>query len=447
LTLLRSGSEAIFASEYKEIPSAANGASHDKQGVGIMRDEQRTSVLNLRRTTGVGPAAKFIVAIMLWIFMIPSGQAQTFSDLYDFTGSSDGGYLWGGVVRDPAGNLYGPGDEGGIGYGVVFKVDTKGNETVLHAFAGPPADGSFSISRLLRDKAGNLYGMTYYGGANDKGTVFKVDTKGNETVLYNFVGGTTDGCYPTGGLIRDASGNLYGTTSACGGGGGGTVFELSKSGETVLHSFTVAVTDGLTPAYGSLLMDKGGNLYGVTVYGGSFDRQFTKGVGTLYKLSSNGTFNVLHSFTPYGGDGYPMGTPVMDSAGNIYGTSYGCDPANCNGSGGTVWKWTNAGAYQVRFPFRIPKTQGSNPIDGVILDSKGNLYGDTYSGGTYDYGTVFQLRKNGSLTLLHSFSLTDGEYPIGGLTHNGVKSWYGTTQRGGTYGQGVVWSLQLALPQ
>jgi len=308
----------------------------------------------------------------------------------------------------------------------------------------------------------DFYGITYTGGQNNAGTVFKVDTKGNESVLHNFVGGKTDGCNPTGGLIRDASGNLYGTTAACGGGSWGTVFKLSKNGqETLLHSFSDSDTDGAIPQFGSLLLDKNGNLYGVTMYGGSNRTcliynnghclQYDDGHGTFYRLSTNGTsFTVLQNFGAnhnHGGDGFPMGTPIMDADGNIYGTSYGCDPADClHGLFGTVWEWTNAGAYQVLLPFSNQTTEGSNPIAGVILDSKGNLYGNTEVGGTYGYGTVFELSKSGSENLLHSFDGADGAYPVGGLIFGPGKVLYGTTYQGGTYGQGVVWSLQLDLP-
>jgi len=142
------------------------------------------------------------------------------------------------LVRDTAGNLYGTTSAGGSSYGVVFKVNKSGKETVLHSFAG--SDGSYTRGAVIRDANGELYGTAQAGGSFGYGRVFKVDGSGTETTLYSFAGGTTDGCYPYGGLLRDAAGNLYGTTSQCGGtSNAGTVFKLSKSGkETVLHSFT-----------------------------------------------------------------------------------------------------------------------------------------------------------------------------------------------------------------
>jgi uncharacterized repeat protein (TIGR03803 family) len=177
--------------------------------------------------------------------------------------------------------------------------------TVLYSFAGG-ADGANPYAGLFRDASGNLYGTTYGGGASGLGTVFKVDTTGNETVLYSFIGGT-DGKYPTGGLVRDASGNLYGTTHAGGSFFDGTVFKLDTNDkETVLHSFNIA-GDGYYPLAG-LIRDPSGNLYGTTEY------------NSLFKVDTNNKETVLHSFT--GTDGNtPLGGLVRDAAGNLYGTT------------------------------------------------------------------------------------------------------------------------------
>jgi uncharacterized repeat protein (TIGR03803 family) len=170
------------------------------------------------------------------------------------------------VIRDQAGNLYGTTTFGGAaGYGVVYKVDTAGLETVLYSFKGA-ADGGEPYGGLIRDSAGNLYGTTPSYGTGYEGVVYKVDTAGNETVLYTFTGGS-DGGYPYGGLVRDSAGNLYGTTSLGGTAGAGVVYELSAAGqETVLHSFTGGA-DGGTP-YAGVIRDSAGNIYGTTYSGG-----------------------------------------------------------------------------------------------------------------------------------------------------------------------------------
>src|SRR5271166_3337245 len=243
---------------------------------------------------GARVALALVVVLGVEVGAAQSAQAQTFTLLYSFTGGGDGGNPDAGLVRDAAGNLYGTTANGGTtGGGVVFKVDRRGNESVLYSFA--TIEGGFlPYSSLVRDTEGNLYGTTFTGGTGcsphyDCGTVFKVDSSGTETVLYSFTGGTKDGCNPWGGLVRDGAGNLYGTTSGCGASGLGTVFKVDTSNaETLVHSFDAA--DGAVPLYTGLLLDKKGNLYGVTEYGGP------SGDGVLYKLSSSGTFTVLHGF-------------------------------------------------------------------------------------------------------------------------------------------------------
>jgi uncharacterized repeat protein (TIGR03803 family) len=190
----------------------------------------------------------------------PSGHETV---LHTFTGGADG--CGGGeLARDPAGNLYGASNFGGsggcpgFGCGVVFKLDPAGNETVLHNFTGA-ADGNFP-GPLVRDSAGNLYGATYLGGPGGftGGVVFKIDTLGNETTLHNFTGGS-DGNNPRG-ITLDPAGNLYGTTAYGGTGSAGVVFKIDTSGnETLLHSFTGGA-DGGTPFTG-VIRDEAGNLY------------------------------------------------------------------------------------------------------------------------------------------------------------------------------------------
>jgi uncharacterized repeat protein (TIGR03803 family) len=366
-----------------------------------------------------------------------SSQAQTFTVLHNFTGGNDGGNPSAGLVRDKAGNLYGTtvyGNAGEceLGCGLVFEVDTSGTETVLYGFQGG-TDGAYPYAGLIRDAAGNLYGTTFNGGSSDNGgTVFKVDTSGTETVLHNFTGGTTDGCHPEGGLLRDKAGNLYGTTQACGASRYGTVFKMDTSGtETVLHSFAGGTTDGAYPVYTSLLMDKNGNLYGVTEYGGA------SGEGVVYMLSSSGTLTVLHNFTGYPDGCYPNGTPARDKKGNLYGTANACGSSNL----GIVWKVSKKGTETVLHNFTGYPTDGGNPYAGVIIDAKGNLYGDASQGGTSDAGVVYKLSKSKTLTVLHNFTRSDGQFLVGGVIRDGKGNLYGTTYGGGSYSYGTAWKL------
>jgi len=244
---------------------------------------------------------------------------------YTFSGGSDGARpTYSNLVRDPSGNLYGTTWEGGgtgcvgSGCGTVFKVDAAGNESIVHSFR-TAVDGSTPLAGLIRDSAGNLYGTTSEGGvAFGFGTVFKIDAQNNYTVLYRFTG-KADGSGPIGAVVRDSSGNLYGTTSQGGdipcfpSVGCGVVFKLDTAGvETVLHTFHGS--DGRAPN-GNLIRDPGGNLYGVTQFGGQFD------VGTVFKIDASGNFSVLHDFSNQTDGSYPHAGLVRDAAGNLYGTA------------------------------------------------------------------------------------------------------------------------------
>ena len=194
----------------------------------------------------------------------------------------------------------------------MFKVDTSGNERVLYSFTGG-ADGGFPVGGVILDSKGNLYGTTNGGGASGAGVVFKVDPTGNETVLYSFTGGA-DGGYPLWvTLARDAAGNLYGTTVSGGASGAGVVFKVDASGnETVLYSFTGGA-DGGWPQAG-VIRDSAGTLYGTTI-GNSFGAQ------VAYKVDPTGHQTVLHVFTGGADGGYPYGNLIRDPAGNLYGTA------------------------------------------------------------------------------------------------------------------------------
>ena len=178
---------------------------------------------------------------------------------------------------------------------MVYEVNSAGTETVLHTFAGSPSDGEAPNTAVVRDEAGNIYGTTLVGGSGSScsggcGTVFKIDAAGNETVLYSFTGGS-DGCYPLQSLLRNKTGDLFGTTNgnvygavpgypSC---GNGTIFKVDSAGNfTLLHSFAAGSSDGAGPSGGHLTMDSSGNLYGLTTEAGS------KSSGVLYKLSKDG---------------------------------------------------------------------------------------------------------------------------------------------------------------
>jgi len=391
-------------------------------------------------------ALAFLLVLGLAICSAPFGQAQTFTTLHNFKGSPDGAIPFGGVVRDKARSFYGTTEAGGkkscslvqTGCGTVFKLDTSGTETVLYNFSQSGAAGFWPLAGVVADRAGNLYGTTYYGGnfacpgnSAGCGTVFKRSPGGKLTVLHTFAGGTTDGCNPWGGLTRDQAGNLYGTTFGCGASNTGTIFQIDTKGNfTLLHSF-VWYIEGQLPQYTSLLLDKLGNLYGVAAWGGSANQ------GTLYMLSPSGALTVLHNFAGGATDGcHPVGTPAMDRAGNFYGVTDSCGSSN----DGIIWKVSNTGVETVLWNF-TGGADGAVPFGGVLVDAKSNLYGDT-SGGNTNVGSAYRLSASGKLKVLHTFASPNGYYPIGGLLRDNAGNLYGTTAYGGSGLGGTVFKLK-----
>ena len=373
-------------------------------------------------------------------------HAQTFSVIHAFDQHSEGAAPYAPLVQDAAGNLYGTTFDGGASgdtgcandCGVAYALDSTGQETVLYTFAR--TSGGKSEGGLIRDSKGNLYGTTLIGG-NSKcgdgagcGTVFKLDTAGTLTVLHAFQG--PDGRRPVAALLRDTAGNLYGTTWEGGAVNRGTVFKIDTTGkETVLHSFRAK--DGAWPLSG-LIADAQGNLYGTTELGGDLTGGCgTLGCGVVYKIDRSGHETVLYSFTGGTDGSESSGNLVRDAAGNLYGTTglggdLGCNaPWGC----GVVFKIDSAGHETVLHSFEQQPSDGWNPIAGLVRDPAGNLYGTTYRGGAYGWGTVFELDTTGKETLLHSFTGgPDGAAPYAGLYRDSSNNLYGTAVGGGSIG-------------
>jgi uncharacterized repeat protein (TIGR03803 family) len=240
---------------------------------------------------------------------------------------------------------------------------------------------------LVMDSAGNIYGTTTTGGANHYGTIFKLTPSGQETVLYSFCGNNQCGPAYTGALVLDSQGNIYGTTPYTGTNDSGTIYKLSPAGVmTVLYNFCSQTNcaDGGIP-YAGVFMDSAGNLYGTTYQGGIGGYQ---GKGVLYKLSASGQYSVLHSFGSSPGDGTnPRAGVTMDSRGNLYGVT----DAGGTFSLGTVYKYSRTGVESVLWNFGSG-TDGARPWNVPLLDSNGIfLYGTTAYGGATNYGTVWKL--------------------------------------------------------
>jgi uncharacterized repeat protein (TIGR03803 family) len=392
---------------------------------------------------GDGMKLPLLMPGLLLLALASPAPAQIFNQLYGFSGGSDGGNPFANLVRDKAGNFYGTTYSGGNestcaypGCGVVYKVDSSGNETPLYTFAGPPGDGAHPVAGVIADDSGDFYGTTSYGGAHGYGTVFEVNAAGFEKVLESFTGGA-DGGIPNGGLIRDKAGNLYGTTYTGGAAGLGTVFKLNASGAfTTLYSFA-DLAHGAHPNAALLLEPKTGDLYGTTQYGGASNR------GTVFKLEASGTETVLYSFSGIPDGAYPQAQLVRTSAGDLYGTTTEGGSSN----NGTVFELTTAGAETVIHNFG-GSLDGSYPMSGVTLDAAGNIYGTTFRGGSsgnIGSGTVYKIDSTGNETILYAFQGSfDGQSPAASLILNqNATAVYGTTESGGFECCGVVYSVSL----
>jgi len=310
-------------------------------------------------------------------------KIKTETPLVNFNSGQTGGGeypYFAGLARDKAGNLYGTTSYGGVhNLGTVFVISPEGAETLLYSFGDHTNDGVYPFGGVVIDKTGNLYGTTNIGGVSNRGTVFKVTPSGAETVLYSFSGGS-DGCNPDAGVVIGKKNILYGTTPACGAKNYGTIFKVTQSGvQTTLHTFNLDGTDGILP-YAGVTLDKAGNLYGTTYEGGTND------AGTVYKLTATGTETILHSFSFVGTEGYyPQSRVVFDKQSNLYGsTTYGV------GNLGTVYEITQNGTETVLHRFNKDGTDGYHPYGGVII-VKNALYGTTLAGGANDVGTVYKV--------------------------------------------------------
>jgi uncharacterized repeat protein (TIGR03803 family) len=385
----------------------------------------------------------------------------SFLPLYSFHGN-DGYNPEAKLVFGPDGALYSTTLSGGNGNGVVFRLTPPPTfcaisfcpwiATVIHTFNGGTTDGSTPVSEVVFDQAGNLYGTTDHGGAYGWGLAYRLTRNQGgswtESVLHNFKQDGTDGIYPDAGLVFSSDGKLYGTTLDGGNYGDGIVFSLARDGgdnwtEAVLHNHLYDGTDGARPE-AKVVFDSAGNLFGTTVTGGTYDH------GAVFELSpaQGGGWNeqLLYSFRSIDGCG-PRSTLIMDSAGNLYGTSFSCG-AN---SYGAVFKLspTLGGSWTETVLYNFRADDGQYPCTGLISDATGNLYGTTAFGGTYGVGTVYELTPTqGGYTerVLYSFDGPHGDnsFCLSGsneLTLDAAGNLYGTTPTGGDNHEGAAYRL------
>jgi len=385
---------------------------------------------------------RFLAVVALVTFLANGRQTascQTQMVLYNFTNHGDGGYPNWGVTADTSGNLYGTTYGGGLGFGTVFELSPDGNGswtyTVLYSFGGKD-DGKHPSGPIMLDRDGNLYGTTESGGAHGYGVVFELTLRSGswqETPLYSFRGGL-DGKFPIAGVIMDRKGNLFGTTYN--GFKPATVFELTAVqgvwGKRVLYR---------TPTSGAgLTLDAAGNLYLASYY-------------SVFKLAPTGhgewIATVLHTSTGYPKDGYwNASAPVFDQAGNLY----GCTEAGGRNDEGTLYRLVpqsdRGWKEQVLLSFAGAYT-GSAPSGNLILDASGNVFGITAWGGSHAYGKAFELVSSTHgfrYKALWNFDANDGLNPSGSLVLDSAGNLYGSASKGGVnvkdnWGFGVVFEV------
>src|SRR5215472_14451829 len=324
------------------------------------------------------------IVLLLFVFhlLTPIGsRAQTFETLVTFSGANGGLPTWP-LVQGMDGNLYGSTSYGGTGQGTIFRINSAGQLTTLYNFCSLTSceDGQYPYGGVIEATDGNFYGTTAGGGTNNYGTVFRITPAGMLTTLVSF---SSVGLAGTG-VIEGTDGDFYGTTSNGGSLGDGTIFRVTRQGTlTVLHTFQF--TDGKFP-YDALIQGVDGNFYGTTYSGGSGNSSTCQGIGcgTIFKMTPSGSFATLYSF---------------------------CSQANC--------------------------ADGQWPSGGLVQGTDGSFYGTTQALGAYGEscpfgicGTVFKITSSGTLTTLHSFDTTDGSAPYAGLTQDTGGSFYGSTNMG-----------------
>ncbi len=374
--------------------------------------------------------------------------AQTVTTLVDFN-YSNGSFPYAAQVQGTDGNLYGTTSGGGAqNSGTVFKISQSGAFTELYSFCSLSGcgDGENPEGGLVQASDGNYYGTTSAGGAYGWGTVFRITAKGVLTTLYSFCpeAGCVDGATPVPSLVQATNGLLYGTTSGGGASGNGAVFEITISGTlTTLYSFCsfANCSDGGNPQ-GALIQGNDGDLYGTTVSGGA------NGSGTVYRITLAGAHSVVYNFCSLTGcsDGQdPYSALVEDSKGNFYGTTR---LGGVNGVG-TVFKLNSSGKLITLYAFCSVSgcADGSEPFfAGLAAGTDGNYYGTTDLGGV-GFGTLYKIGPQGTFTTLYSFGTEsgDGLNPYAALMQATNGSFFGTTYGGGTGGVGAIFSLSVGL--
>jgi uncharacterized repeat protein (TIGR03803 family) len=384
--------------------------------------------------------------LALSTFATPDGASAdaTYQTLYTFTGGSDGAQPQSGLVMDAAGNIYGTTPMGGASnLGTLFRLAPDGTFTVLHGFKSGRDGAIPTAAPLTLDAHGTIYGMTEQGGTANGGTAYRF-RNGRMTVLHSF-GVDNDSYWPRSGLLLQPDGSFVGTAYAGGGAGCttsrgcGTIFRLAPDGtETILHAFAGGDSDGSSPI-GTPVRDLAGNLYGATYEGGPQNH------GTVFRIAPDGTASLLYSFTSLAT--YPDQGLAIDKRGNLFGTTTQLSYSFVN----TVFEVDASGWESGVLNFG--NTGYETGLTGMLTDRKGNLYGTLATGGGNHTGDCLNAggcgvffviaSKTHQVTVLHAFGGSDGLYPTGSVISDGHGNFYGTTFRGGSTNNGTIFKISM----
>jgi uncharacterized repeat protein (TIGR03803 family) len=382
-----------------------------------------------------------MVCVVFLFATLVASPAQTLETLVNFDTSNGGDPYYGPLVQGTNGKIYGTTVGGPTGWGTVFAMAPGGELTTLYEFCSAPGcvDGANPKTGVIQALDGNFYGTAMQGGANGQGVVYSITPTGEFTTLYSFCSlpSCADGAGPIGSLIQGNDHNLYGTTSASGVNGGGTIFKITPTGTlTTLYNFCAlpGCADGGNP-YGGLVQANDGNFYGATL-------------GTVYQLTPGGTFTVLYAFCP-GGDcstgALPLSSLVQSSNGNLWGTaSYGGE-----GDHGAVYQITLSGTLTAYSVCSHDTCVSREPTSSLVQTNDGKLYGTGFIGGEADAGAIFSVTPTGAMRSLYSFcslsGCADGTNPAGGLMQDTNGILYGTTLLNGTGGVGTIFGFSVGL--
>jgi len=392
-----------------------------------------------------------VTAVILLAALTTSpAQAQTLTVLHTFTGGSDGYEPYAGVTLDPQGRIYGTTIQGGTHFdGVVFRLAREGQGWALspiYSFGSQNHDGINPVSRVVFGPGGLLYGTTSAGGSGGGGTVFSLQPPASacravlcpwvETILYNFTGSADGGDPLYGDLAFDQAGNIYGTTAGGGSSGGGVVFKLARSGSGWTESVIWNFTNGIDGGAptAGVIFDNAGNLYGTTSEYGSHYS------GTVYELSpsqSGWSETTLYSFTGDYGSG--SGGLIRDAQGNLFGITGGLD-----GGISIAYELTPQNG---SWSFTVLQNFGEEYVGAFAaptFDSHGILYGSLPTVGSDFTGEIFQLTPSGDRWIYRSFYTFNGSnagVPLGAVTFDASGNMYGTGIAGGSDYDGSVWEI------